>query len=187
MSKEETSLKPLRTIELRLIAELMKNSRRSDRELAKALGTSQPTVGRIIKRLEKQGVIREYTMIPDFSKLGYNIMGITQMKAKEVNKEQFEEMIETEARQFEKEEVYANILAVIGANAGKNRAFVTLYKDYSAYSEAMKMVKEVSFSQGEDVESFLVDLNSEQYRLLTMSEIARHVLQMSKNRASKGA
>ena len=31
--------KQLKEIELRLIAELMKNSRRSDRELAKALGT----------------------------------------------------------------------------------------------------------------------------------------------------
>ena len=36
--------------ELKLISELMKNSRRSDRELAKAIGVSQPTIGRMIKK-----------------------------------------------------------------------------------------------------------------------------------------
>jgi DNA-binding Lrp family transcriptional regulator len=38
---------------LKLIAELMKNSRRSDRELAKAVGVSQPTVTRTIKKLAR--------------------------------------------------------------------------------------------------------------------------------------
>jgi DNA-binding Lrp family transcriptional regulator len=73
----------MKNIELRLISELMKNSRRSDRELAKALGVSQPTVSRTIKRLEEEGYIKEYTMIPDFSKLGYEIMGITSLNVEE--------------------------------------------------------------------------------------------------------
>jgi Lrp/AsnC family transcriptional regulator for asnA, asnC and gidA len=58
----------MKDIELKLLSELMKNSRRSDRELAKAIGTSQPPVSRMISRLEKEGVIKEYTMTPDFSK-----------------------------------------------------------------------------------------------------------------------
>jgi DNA-binding Lrp family transcriptional regulator len=40
----------------------MKNSRRSDRELALVLGISQPTVTRLRTRLEKEGIIKEYTM-----------------------------------------------------------------------------------------------------------------------------
>jgi DNA-binding Lrp family transcriptional regulator len=39
--------------ELKLISELMKDSRRSDRELAKAVGVSQPTISRMIRKLEK--------------------------------------------------------------------------------------------------------------------------------------
>jgi DNA-binding Lrp family transcriptional regulator len=54
VESEETRLKD---IELRLISELVKNSRRSDRELAKVLGISQPTVSRARMRLEKQGLI----------------------------------------------------------------------------------------------------------------------------------
>jgi DNA-binding Lrp family transcriptional regulator len=53
----------VKDIELRLIAELMKNSRRSDRELTKIIGVSQPTVSRTIKRLDKEGYIKEYTAI----------------------------------------------------------------------------------------------------------------------------
>jgi DNA-binding Lrp family transcriptional regulator len=49
----------LREVELRLISELMKNSRKSDRELARTIGTSQPTVTRTRNRLEKEGYIKE--------------------------------------------------------------------------------------------------------------------------------
>lgn len=44
----------MKDVELKLISELLKNSRRSDRELAKTLGVSQPTVSRTLKRLEKE-------------------------------------------------------------------------------------------------------------------------------------
>jgi Trp operon repressor len=38
----------VKEIELRLVAELLKDSHRSDRELAEALGVSQPTIARAI-------------------------------------------------------------------------------------------------------------------------------------------
>jgi Lrp/AsnC family transcriptional regulator for asnA, asnC and gidA len=78
----------LKDAELRVISELMKNSRRSDRELAKTLGISQPTVSRLIGRLEKEGVIKEYTMIPDFCKLGFNLMAVVMFKLKPISPEQ---------------------------------------------------------------------------------------------------
>jgi DNA-binding Lrp family transcriptional regulator len=79
----EKKKKGLKDVELRLISELMKNCHRSDRELARALGISQPTVTRIRNRLEKEGVVREYAMIPDFRRLGYNLMGVTFFKLAE--------------------------------------------------------------------------------------------------------
>lgn len=78
----------MKDIELKLLSELMKNSRRSDRELAKAIGTSQPPVSRMISRLEKEGVIKEYTMIPDFSKVGLEIMALTFIKFEQPLKEE---------------------------------------------------------------------------------------------------
>ena len=52
--------------EMRLLVELIKNSCRSDRNLAKVLGTSQPTVTRMRNKLVKEGIIQEFTVIPDF-------------------------------------------------------------------------------------------------------------------------
>ena len=59
-----------------MISELVKNSRRSDRELAKALGVSQPTVSRIRVRLEKQGII-EYSAVLNLAKLGFEMIAVT--------------------------------------------------------------------------------------------------------------
>jgi len=70
----------LKEIVLKLIAELLKDARKSDRDLAKAIGVSQPTASRIRTRLEQEGFVREYAMIPDFRKLGYEIIAVTFMK-----------------------------------------------------------------------------------------------------------
>lgn len=60
----------MKDIEIKLVCELIKNSRKSDRELAKLIGVSQPTVSRIRTRLEKEGVI-EYTGTANLRKLGF--------------------------------------------------------------------------------------------------------------------
>jgi len=64
-----------------LLYELMKDSKRSDRELAKIVRVSQPTVTRMRKVLEKQGYIREYTVIPYLEKLGFEIVALTFISA----------------------------------------------------------------------------------------------------------
>jgi len=56
-----------------LLYELMKNSKRSDRELAKVVKVSQPTITRMRKNLEKKGYIREYTIVPAVEKLGFEL------------------------------------------------------------------------------------------------------------------
>ena len=76
----------VKDVELKLVSELIKNSRRSDRELARVLGLSQPTVGRMIKKLEKEGIIQGYTMIPDMNKLGIEIVAITRVALEPPNR-----------------------------------------------------------------------------------------------------
>lgn len=70
----------MKTTKMKLISELMKNSRRSDRDLAKTIGVSQPTVSRLIKKHEKEGVIKEYTTIPGFRKFGFELLVFTLVK-----------------------------------------------------------------------------------------------------------
>ena len=167
----------MKDIELRLISELMKNSRRSDRELARVLGTSQPTVSRLLRKLEKQGIIKEYTMIPDFRKLGYQIMAFTFATFRRVLEKPELENLRQRTTKLDRDNPHASLMAVNGAGLGKNRAFITFYENYSAYLNAMTLTKQIPEMESSNIESFLIDLNDEShYRLLTLSAIAKHLL-----------
>jgi DNA-binding Lrp family transcriptional regulator len=170
----------LKDTEVRLIAELMKNSRRSDRELAKIIGTSQPTVSRTIKRLEKEGVIKEYTMIPDFKKLGYQIMGVSFFGKAEPVKNEDKAELRKAAAEFESKNPHASLMAVNGIGLGRSRMFITFYENYASYTKAMQAAKRLPQIAPESLESFLVDLNESNYRLLTLKQIARHIQSFGK-------
>ena len=188
MSEEgKSNVKSLNEIELRVIAELMKNSRRSDRELARALHTSQPTVSRIIKRLEKMGIIKEYTMIPDFAKLGYKLMGISFIKLEDAFNQTITSEIRKETTEIEKNNPYAAFMGVDGEGLKKDRMFISLYKTYSDFNRAMGLAKRLPFVNIESLESFLVDLeNKNNYRVLSMAAIANNILLLSNDAASEG-
>jgi DNA-binding Lrp family transcriptional regulator len=165
----------LKDSEVRLISELMKNSRRSDRELARAVGVSQPTVSRLIRKLEKEGIIEEYTMIPNFKLLGYEIMGVSFYGRGEPSKKEEREELRKAAAEFENKNPHANLMAVNGMGLAKSRMFITFYRDYSAYSKAMQTARGLPHVEPESLESFLVNLSESNYRLLSLKQVAVHI------------
>ncbi|AFK21739.1 Lrp/AsnC family transcriptional regulator [Pyrococcus sp. ST04] len=58
-------------VDLQLIKVLSQNSRLTYRELAEILGTTRQRIARRMEKLKKLGVIRKFTILPDFEKLGY--------------------------------------------------------------------------------------------------------------------
>lgn len=60
-------------IDKKILAELLTNSNRSNREIAKTIGVSAATVINHIQRLESAGVITEYTVMLDFERLGFEL------------------------------------------------------------------------------------------------------------------
>ncbi|MDG6222964.1 MAG: Lrp/AsnC family transcriptional regulator [Candidatus Bathyarchaeota archaeon] len=65
-----------------LLNELLIDSSRSDRELGKIIGVSQPTISRTKKILVKKGVIQGFSAIPNFFQIGYELMALTFVKIK---------------------------------------------------------------------------------------------------------
>lgn len=166
----------MKELELRLVAELMKNSRRSDRELAKALGVSQPTVTRVRGKLEKEGIVKEYTMIPDFKRLGYQIMAVTFFGKQETGKEEDRAELRKAALEMERKTPQANLIVVNGIGLEKGRLAINLFRDYSSYIEGMDIIKSLPHIDAAEIESFLVDLKDEDnFRMLTMAAAARHL------------
>lgn len=184
----EKKMTKLKDVEVRIISELMKNSRRSDRELARAVGVSQPTCGRVRKKLEKEGVIKEYTMIPDFRRLGYHMMGVTFIKKEETAKKDEKTELRKAVAEVEKKNPFASLMAVNGMGLGRGRMFMALYRSYGRYAEAMQLTKSLPHVDAEGVESFLVDLNDESnYRMLTLQQVARDIQAVRQETTRKDA
>jgi DNA-binding Lrp family transcriptional regulator len=74
-------MEPLKPHDYKVLFELMKDSRRSDREVGRAAGISQPTVTRRRNLLEKD-IIYGYTALPKLGKFGFELAALTFMKAK---------------------------------------------------------------------------------------------------------
>ncbi len=174
----------MKDVELKLISELMKNSRRSDKQLAKAIGVSQPTVGRMLKRFQKDGVIREFTIMPDFQKLGYSLAAITFGRVKENFREP--KMLDEARRKFIQsfnEEAFEVILDEKGMGLGYDGIIVSFHRNYSEYIDFKRWVAEMPFIDANRLDSFLIDLNDKaHHRYLTFSYLAKDLLQTSKQK-----
>lgn len=171
----------LKDIEIELISELMKNSRVSDRELARKLNVSQPTVSRVRQRLEKKGIIRDYTMLPDLTRVGYEIMALTFVRLKHVLSD---EEIEG-AKNVIKETLRAMPLDVIMLERGMGMDYdgviISNHMSYTAYSEFLELLRRTGFIDVEQMGRFLVDLKDKvrflplNFSLLAQSIAARTI------------
>jgi DNA-binding Lrp family transcriptional regulator len=166
-------------LDLKLIAELMRNSRQNDRELAKKLGVSQATVARTRTRLEKEGYIKEYTLIPDFRKLGFEIMALNLIKlSKEPSEEELKKLTEY-GHEYEKRNPFALALAVSGMGAGYDRATISFHENYSSLMEFIRESNQTPWSEFYHYDTFIISLaRDDHYRFLTFSTIASHLSKM---------
>jgi DNA-binding Lrp family transcriptional regulator len=131
-------MKELKPIDYKLLFELMKDSHRSDRQLAKALGVSQPTVTRRRALLE-ENYIEGYTIIPKFGKIGYEIAAFTFLKSK--LKQQTGK--EREAAVKKLNEWYMNqpnvLLVQDGRGMGWDAICVSLHKSFTDFAEFIRV------------------------------------------------
>ena len=166
----------MKDFERRLVSELMKNCRRSDRELAKVLGVSQPTVSRNLQKLEKEGIIKEYTVVPDYRKLGYSLLAVTFVKLKRhLSQDEIEK-----AKKSGKEGANENLNFIMlerGMGMGYDGVFLSFHEDYSSFTEHKNWLKQYDYLEVSDIQSFLINLEDEvHYRSLTFSMLAKHIL-----------
>lgn len=123
---------------LMLLRQLLKNSRKSDRELAKILGFSQPTITRLRTKLEKERYIKTYTIIPDFTKLGYQILAFTFSKLKSYPTPEDATKIVEQASEWVNK--YPNVIFASDGEGlgGKDVIMISIHKDFIKYTNFMR-------------------------------------------------
>ena len=138
---------------LKLLFELMKNAKRSDREIAKIIGVSQPTITRMRQRLEKTAIV-DYTVIPDWTELGFEIMAMTFVKAKGL----------PETTEKAKKWAMNNpnvVFAAGGEGLGMDYSIMSFHKNYSDYSSFIDNLKTEWAENLQDLQSFLMATGEE--------------------------
>jgi DNA-binding Lrp family transcriptional regulator len=136
----------------RLLIELLRDSKQSDRKLAKKLGVSQPTITRTRGKLERDGFIRSYTIIPDFKKLGFEIIAFTFVKMDpEVVSDEMLGRVRDYASKF------ANaIFASTGEGIGMTGVIASLHKNYRDYAQKLALFRKDWRTYMDDIQSFIM-------------------------------
>ena len=151
----------LKGIDYKILSELLKNSKMSDRKLAKKIGVSQPTVTRRRAKLEKD-VIDCYTLIPEWEKLGYEIFAFTFFKTKQSLglKEEYVAAHERGTKWLMKQ---PNVIMGGGCRGmGVNGFMISVHKSYSDMDNFLSEQERERGDMYTDSQTILVSLGGNQ-------------------------
>ena len=150
----------------KLLRELLQNSKRSDKELAKILKVSQPTITRARHKLEKNGMIEDYTIIPNFKKMGFELLVINLAKIRpEILSSDKEKAGEFIAK------FPTTIFASVGEGMGMNAVSISFYKNYTEYHQRVNQFLIEWKGFVEDIQSFVVPIKEGEFKRFSLSHL----------------
>jgi DNA-binding Lrp family transcriptional regulator len=156
---------------MKLLVELLKNSKRSDRELARVLNSSQPTITRVRHKLEREGLIKSYTIVADWTKLGFEIMAFTFIKMRpEIRAEEISEKIKQYTARFP-----SAIYVAFGEGFGMT-GVVALHRNYRDYMRGLSLFRMDWRDYVEDIKIFVTALGEGEIRELSFTYLAKALL-----------
>ncbi len=155
---------------MNLLYELTKNARRSDRELAKTLGLSQPSIGRLRKILEEEAIL-QYAAIPDLSYIGFDLMVFTLYR----RKEPLQPIMKGTGEWLNGQ---PNVLFLSeGQGMDADGVAISIHKDYADFSEFHKEFRQEMNPYLETCKTFMVSLRGHKIaRFFPFNESVKHAL-----------
>jgi DNA-binding Lrp family transcriptional regulator len=137
---------------IKLLFELIKNSKRSDRDLAKILGISQPTVTRLRKVLEREA-IKQYTIIPNLSYFGFDILALTFSHSKELVHPLFDK-----GKEWAKDQPNVVFIST-GQGIEADALMISVHKDYADFVKFYQAFRREWGKYLQDFKIFLISLS----------------------------
>ena len=146
-------------ISVKILQQLLKNSKKSDRELAKVVGVSQATFTRRRKQLERK-IIQEYTITPDLWELGFEILAFTFIRSHAPKgKEEREDLIQKGKQSMAK---YPNVIfSSKGEGLGMGSVVVSVHENYTSYADFLTELRQEWSTMIMDTQSFVVTLKGD--------------------------
>ena len=144
--------------DLKLLFEFVKNCKRSDREIAKIVGVSQPTITRKRTKLVETGLIRQFTAVPSLDKIGFEIAALTFTTIKASTSENPKSLREKERDWAEKHDEI--VFASAGFGMGMNGVTVSVHKNYTDYQKFLTELRTYWAEHIVSIQSFILSLQN---------------------------
>ncbi|MFQ5758441.1 MAG: Lrp/AsnC family transcriptional regulator [Candidatus Bathyarchaeia archaeon] len=148
-----------------LLRELLKNAKRSDRELAKVLRVSQPTITRTRRKLEKNGTIQDYTVVPNFRKMGFELLAINFAKLRAG-------ILLSDVKEKASEYI-AKFPNTIFASAGQgmrmNAVSISLFRNYTEYHKRVNRFRTEWKDIIEGLQSFVIPIGEGEFKRFSLT------------------
>ena len=149
----------------KLLRELLKNSKQSDRQLAKTLKVSQPTITRARHKLEKSGMIKDYTIVPDFKKMGFELLAVNFAK---IRPEVLSSGMIEKAKEFI-EKFPNTIFASSGEGMGMNAVDIAFYGSFTEYHKRANVMRTEWKDIIEDLQSFIIPIGEGEFKRFSLA------------------
>ena len=144
--------------DLKLLFEFVKNCKRSDREIAKIVGVSQPTITRKRTKLVETGLIRQFIAIPSLDKIGFEIAALTFTNMKASTSESLENLKDKERDWAKKHDEI--VFASTGFGMGMNGVIVSVHKNYTDYQKFLTELRTYWAEHIVNIQSFILSLRN---------------------------
>jgi DNA-binding Lrp family transcriptional regulator len=125
----------LNSTDRKILNALLSDCRLSYRRIGRRLGLSAATVMNRMKKLEKEGIIKRYTAVLDYEKLGYDIHVIIELRI-------------SKGKLFEVEKKIAahpNVMAVYDQTGPFDAAVIARFKSKAAMDRFLKQIQTYTF------------------------------------------
>lgn len=176
-------MRKITPLDYKLLSELMKNAKSSDRQIANKLGVSQPTVTRRRAMLESK-LSLNYIAVPDWTKLGFEILAVTFAKWKQ------KEFPDKKLQQINAllERHPSIIFFSTGSGMSSDRICISIHETYRDYYKLVQDVRRDLGKYMENIQSFIISFGGDSIlRPITLKHLAKYLKDLEEKPIEVGA
>jgi len=142
-------------LDLRILNLLMDNSKLSYRKLAVRLGVSVATIMNRINKLEKEKIIKKYSAVIDYEKLGYDIAILTEVRIAHGNRIDVEKSISE----------HPNVRSVFDVTGGVDALVFAIFKNRREMDGFLKRIQSIQSVERTETKLILNTLKDDHIRI----------------------